>query len=70
MKKNSGVLSIVGFVFLALGFLSLLLGGVGMRFSFLEWIDELGRLGAFIFKLGMLMVGFALLYVAKVDFND
>ncbi len=69
MKKNSGLLSVVGFVLLTLGFLSLLLGAIGMRFSFLEWIDGMGGLGAFIFKLVMLMVGFGLLYIGNTDLN-
>ncbi len=70
MKKNKGLLSIVGFLLLAFGFLSLLLGLLGMRFSFLSWIDALGMMGSFVFKLMMLIVGFGMLYLGSVDVDD
>lgn len=67
MRKRSGIISILGFTLMALGFLSLLLGAVGLRFSFLAWMDAFGGLTGFIIKMSMVLSGFAFLYVANTD---
>lgn len=41
MNKNKGLLSLVGFFLTALGFLSIALGMVGVKFAFLQWLDTL-----------------------------
>ncbi len=66
---NKGILSIIGFVLTALGFLSIVLSLVGVQLAFLTWIDELGRLFGFLVKLGMIIAGILILYLAQSDFK-
>ncbi|MCB0568469.1 MAG: hypothetical protein KDC66_01835 [Phaeodactylibacter sp.] len=69
MNKNKGLLSLVGFFLTALGFLSIALGMVGVKFAFLQWLDTLGPLLAFIAKLAMIIAGILALYIAQSNFS-
>ncbi len=62
--------TLAGFVSLILGFLSLVLSLIGMRFMFLSWIDAFGPLAGFIFKLFMIFFGIALIVMSRVNFEE
>lgn len=69
MNKNKGILSIVGFTLTALGILSIVLSVVGVKFSFLSWIDAPGPLFGLVFKLILAIAGIVILYIAQSDFR-
>ncbi len=69
MNKNKGILSIVGFFLTALGFLSIALSMVGVKFAFLRWLDAPGPLFGFVAKLAMIIAGILILYIAQSNFK-
>ena len=68
MKKNKGTLTLIGFILISLGFLAIILSMVGLRFTFLSWIDAPGALFGFTIRLLMVVTGFVLVYFAQSDF--
>ena len=69
MKKNKGFLTFLGFGLILVGFLSIILSLVGLRFLFLAWMDLAGPLFSFVIKLGLVLSGFTLVYYAQTDFT-
>ena len=67
--KRSSVLSIIGFILLMIGFLSLVMKMVGVHFSFLFWLENLGGLAAGLIRLLMILVGFLLIYVSRTQMD-
>jgi len=59
--------SIIGFLLVVFGILSLILSLVGARFSFLGFIDMWGALPGFIIRLLMVVFGFVLVFVGKAE---
>lgn len=66
-RNKKALFSILGFLLFILGFLSILLGMVGIKIVFLLWIDALGRLGAFLFKLTMIIAGVTMVILTRGD---
>lgn len=69
MSKNKTFLTIIGFLFVIIGFLAIFLNFVGVDFAFLYWLRQFGGLGAFMTKVGMVLVGFILVYFGQVDLD-
>lgn len=69
MKKNAEWLSLVGFLLVTFGVAALALSLIGLRFTFLTWIDAGGHQLGFIIRLLMVVVGFVLVFLAKSDFR-
>lgn len=69
MKKQRGVLSLLGFLMVVIGFLALVYSLVGLKLSFLVWLDMPGPLFGFVMKLLIVIVGFVLVYVDQTDFK-
>lgn len=69
MNKNSGFLSLVGFILAGLGFLAIILSMIGVQFSFLLWLNQLGQLWSFLIKILMIIAGIILVYIAQSDFS-
>ncbi len=69
MEKNKGLITLVGFVLVSLGFLALVLSMVGVKFAFLLWIDKPGPLFGFVVRLLMILIGFMLVYVAQTNYR-
>lgn len=61
MKK--GVLSVVGFLLLLFGLLSIILSLTGLQLSLLAWIDNLGGLLSMVIKVIMIFGGVVLMYL-------
>lgn len=69
MNKNKGWLTLVGFLLVGIGFLALVLSLVGVKLSFLVWIDAPGALFGFVARLLMILIGFVLIYISQTDFS-
>ena len=60
-------MTILGFLLAGTGFLALVLSLIGIQLSFLTWIDSPGRLFGFLARIGMILLGFILIYLTQTD---
>jgi membrane protein insertase Oxa1/YidC/SpoIIIJ len=67
--KNKGLLTLLGFILVIIGFLALVLSIVGVKFSFLLWIDRPGPLFGFLVRILMIITGFVLVYLAQTNYR-
>lgn len=67
MQKNKGIWSLIGFLLLTFGLLSIIFSMVGLQFSFMQWIDMAGRGIGFAIRIGMIMAGFIILYLSMTE---
>lgn len=65
--KNDAV-TLAGFILFFLGMLSIILSLVGIHFSFLAFLEKLGKLPAFLAKVAMVGLGFSLIYLSKIHY--
>lgn len=64
------IITTLGFLLAGVGFLALVLSIVGVKLSFLVWIDRPGAMFGFVARLVMIMIGFILVYVGKTDLDQ
>lgn len=64
------IITVIGYLLLLFGFLSLVLSMIGLRLSFLKFLDSGGPLVAMMIKVGMIVAGFILMYVSKTIAQD
>lgn len=64
------LLTLLGFALFLVGFTSLTLSLVGIRWSWLAWLDRIGPLFGFLSKLGMAVIGIALVAYVQMDNSD
>lgn len=69
MKKKRGFLSLIGFLLVVIGFLAVVYSLVGLKLSFLVWLDKPGPLFGFVMKMLMVIIGFVLVYIDQTDFE-
>ena len=69
MAKYKGIITLAGFLLAGLGFLALVLSVVGVKLSFLTWIDAPGPLFGFVSRLVMIITGIIIVYLAQTDFS-
>ena len=69
MKKQRGMLSLIGFLLVVIGFLALVYSLVGLKLSFLVWLGLPGPLFGLVMKLGLVILGFVLVYFDQTDFE-
>lgn len=62
---NKGLLSLIGYLFFAVGMIALILSLIGLKISFLAWADINPLMGLMV-KLGLVMTGLILMYVVKI----
>ena len=67
MKKN--ILTITGFLLFVLGFVSLVLSMIGVQLAILAWLDQLGALFGFLFRLGMILGGVIIVVLGQTDWE-
>ncbi len=67
-RKN--LFAIIGFSMFIIGFLALVLMMVGVKLSFLTWIDAPGRLFGFIARLLMIIVGIMIIYFSQTNWRQ
>ena len=65
VMNKSAILSTIGFFFFIIGFLSIVLYLVGIKLSFLVWMDYWGRGTGLVLRLIMLLAGFILTFIGK-----
>ena len=68
MRKE--VITVIGFAFFLLGFLSLFLTLVGLNLSMFSIIEKLPTPFPLVTKLVMIMIGAVLIYTAKFNRDD
>lgn len=64
------IYAIVGFLFIIVGFLALVLMMVGVQLSFLTWIDANGRLAGFVIRLLIIIAGFVIIALTQTDWRN
>lgn len=69
MLKNKGLWTLVGFLLFLYGFLALILSMIGLKLSFLTWIDAPGALFGFVVRIAMIIGGLIIVYIARTDFS-
>jgi hypothetical protein len=68
MKK--GLYSAIGFLLFIIGGTALVLSLVGVKLSFLTWIDAGGGLLGFVIRLSMLIGGIVIAALANTDWKN
>ena len=68
MSKRA-LYTLIGFLLFILGTLTLLIELVGLSFGFMGFLDIFGRLGAFVIKISLILVGFVIVAVANNNEN-
>lgn len=69
MKKNKGWLTLLGFLLAGTGLFALVLSLVGIKLSYLTWIDVPGPLFGFVFRLLMIVAGIVIIFLTQTDFD-
>jgi len=69
MQKYKGWFTLIGFVLVILGFLSIVLNMVGLELSLLTILDVFGGLTAFVLKIFMILSGIIIITLARTDWN-
>lgn len=69
MSKYKNLLTILGFLLVVTGFLSMIVSVVGLKFSFLLFLESWGSLVGFVLKLLLIMIGFILTYLGQTNFS-
>ena len=64
------IITVIGYLLLLFGFLALILSMIGLRLSFLRFLEFGGPLVALVIKLAMIVAGFILMYVSKTIAQD
>lgn len=67
---NKGTWTAVGFILFILGMSALILSLVGVRFSFLSFIDKGGALLGFVIKLLMALSGIIIAVLAQTNWKE
>ena len=68
---NRVVLTVLGYVMLTVGVLSLILGAIGLRLQPISFIDRsFNPLTAFVIKLVILIIGIILFYRSRINPAD
>jgi len=63
---KNGYITLAGYAFFIIGFLSILLNIVGLQLSMLSWMSNLGQGTSIIIKLSMLFSGLIIMYISKM----
>ncbi len=69
MTKKDGI-TLIGFLLFIIGSTALALSLVGIRWSFLTWLDAISPLFGFIAKLLMLIAGITMVAMVQGDTRD
>lgn len=70
IQKNKAIFTTVGFILFILGSSALVLSLVGVKFSFLVWLDAAGALSGFIARIVMMVGGIVLATLANTNWED
>lgn len=70
MYRHKTLLTVIGFLLAGLGLLAVILSVVGVNFSFLGWLEDLGARTAFFSKITLAVVGFILIYLGQTNWEQ
>jgi glucose uptake protein GlcU len=70
IQKNKSLFTTIGFLLFILGSSALVLSLVGVKFSFLLWLDAAGALVGFIARIVMMVSGIVLATLANTNWED
>jgi len=65
--KKKGYLTLLGFLFFFLGFLSIILGMIGVQFQFMTWMDRWGGSYGFVGRILLILIGFILIIMDQTS---
>ena len=68
-SNKKAAITTIGFLLAGTGLLAIILSMVGVKLSFLVWLDAPGRLFGFVAKIVMTIVGLIMVYMAQTDFE-
>jgi len=63
---NKGIVTLIGFIIFLIGFLSILFSIVGLRYTFLKFISDLGGGTSLVIYLIMLFGGIITMYISRM----
>lgn len=63
------IATVIGIGLLLLGFFALVLSFVGVKLSYLLWLDSAGALAGFVLRLVMIILGGVLVTLAQTDWE-
>jgi hypothetical protein len=69
-SNKKTVITTIGFLLAGVGFLALVLSLVGVKLSYLVWLDRPGALFGFVAKLVMIIAGLVMIYMGKTDLEQ
>jgi len=69
MQRYKGWFSVIGFLLIMFGIMSIVLSMVGLEFSFMIFLDVFGSLTAFIIKVFMVLSGIVIITLARTDWE-
>ena len=64
------IITILGFLIAGTGLLALFLNLVGLKLSFLQWMDAGGKLLGLVMQLIMSITGFIMIYFGQTDLSQ
>lgn len=67
--KNKTLWTVIGFLLAGTSILSFILSLMGLDIVIFAWMHQLGSLPAFLIKIGLILMGFVIIYVSKTDFD-
>lgn len=67
--KNKNSILFLGYLLFSLGITSVVMELVGTHWYFLAWLEHLGRLGAFVVKILMVIVGVLLIVFGRTNWE-
>lgn len=67
MKKAAWIS--IGFLLFIIGFSAVVLSLVGIKFSYLTWLDAPGALFGFLMKIFMVIGGIVIVYMTVIDWR-
>jgi len=65
---KKGFFTLIGIIFIGLGFLSMILSLIGVRFTFLAFLENYGRLASLLFKIFLVMGGIIMIALVQDNF--
>jgi len=69
MIKNATTITVIGFVLLFVGIMTLFLNVVGVDFFLLEWLYRWNVAVSYIIRIFMILAGFVLIYIGQTDWD-
>ncbi len=69
MLKHATTITVIGFILLITGVMTLVLNIVGVDFILFEWIYRYNVALSFLFRFLLILIGFIMIYVGQTDWK-